>query len=425
MSLNVIEVRGGTPLRGTVAVDGSKNACLPLLAAAATLGGGVRMTGVPDSADVAAMMRLLDRAGWPVWQEQGQVSIGAPLGTSVGELAEAAQIRASYYLVPALLAAHGIARLPWPGGCAVGDRGMHLHFAVYEAFGDCAEVNADGYVVRAGQHSSRITKVALPFRSRGATIAALLRAVVAGRPVRIEQPNTAPETQAVLAALTVAGWEYTAKATSLTVVPPSGSSAGGHSWPVPGDKIEAGTLACAIAATAGSGIVTGAEAADLTALVNALRRLGVMVDAEAQVLAIDASAPLSAKNLRAIATLNPGGLDADFEPALLVTASGRRGRHRFADAINPGRHGNLLPQLARLGLQAKPISATECVLEGPQALSAATVEATDIRTGTALLVAGCAARGTTVLHRPEQVRRGHPDLPGKLRALGAEIQESR
>lgn len=424
MRAGVIEVRGGVPLHGKVSVDGSKNACLPLMAAAATLGGGVRLAGVPDSPDVVAMIRLLDRAGWPVWHERSELGIGAPLGTPVGLMAEAASVRTSYYLVPALLAVNGVARLPWPGGSAVRDQGMHLHFAVYEAFGDRAEVDAAGYVVRAGQRSSRLARVTLPVRSRGATIAALLRAVVAGRPVRIEQPNTAPETQAVVAALQTADWECTSEASSLTAAPPSRPSALRHSWTVPGDRIEAGTLACAIAATGGSGTITGVESADLTVLVKALRRLGIMAEAEATMLVIDATTASSTRNLRAIATLNPGGLDADFEPALLVAASGRRGRHRFADAVNPGRHANLLPQLARFGLATNPISATECVIEGPQRLSAATVEATDIRTGAALLVAGCAASGTTVIHRSGQIRRGHPDLPGKLRTLGAEIQEN-
>lgn len=425
MSPSVIEVRGGIPLQGTVSVDGSKNACLPLLAAAAALGGGVRLTGVPDSADVASMIRLLDQAGWPVWKERSEVAVGAQLGRSVGGLAEAATIRASYYLVPALLAVYGTARLPWPGGRAVSDRGMQLHFAVYEAFGDRAKVDADGYVVRAGQRSSRLAKIALPFRSRSATIAALLRAVVAGRPVRIEQPSTAPETQAVIAALRTADWECTSEASSLTAVPPTTLSTLRHSWTVPGDRIEAGTLACAIVATGGSGIVIGAHATDLTALVNALKRLGVAAEADAMALVVDATAGRPNRNLRAIATRNPDGLDADFEPALLVAASRRRGRHRFADAINPSRHANLLPQLARFGLATKRISATECVIEGPQQLSAATVEATDTPTGTALLVAGCVASGTTVLLRPGQIRRGHPDLPGKLRALGAEIKEIR
>ncbi|MEY9888410.1 UDP-N-acetylglucosamine 1-carboxyvinyltransferase [Catenulispora sp. MAP5-51] len=425
VSPSVIEVRGGIPLQGTVSVDGSKNACLPLLAAAATLGTGVRLTGVPDSTDVVSMIRLLDQAGWPVWQEQSDVGVGAPLGTPIGGLAEAAAIRASHYLIPALLSTHGTARLPWPGGSAVGDRGMQLHFAVYEAFGDRAEVDADGYVVSAGQRSSRLAKITLPFRSRGATIIALLRAVVAGRAVRIEQPNTAPETQAVISALRTADWECTSEASLLTAVPPSTPSTARRSWAVPGDWIEAGTLACAIAATGGSGTISGADTHDLVVLVNALRHLGVAAEAEATAVVVDATVGRPTRNLRAIATRNPGGLEADFEPALLVAASGRRGRHRFADAINPGRHGNLLPQLARFGLATKPVSATECLIEGPQRLSAATVEATDVYTGTALLVAGCAATGTTVLHRPAQIRRGHPDLPGKLRALGAEIKESR
>lgn len=424
MSPSVIEVRGGVPLRGTVAVDGSKNSCLPLLATAATLGGGIRLSGVPDSIDVASMLWLLDQVGWPIWQEQCEVRIGAPRGASLGRLAEAAAIRGSYYLVPTLLAAHGTARLPWPGGCAVGECGMQLHFAVYEAFGDRVEVDADGYVVRAGQRSSRLAKIVLPYRSRGATIAALLRAVASGRPVRVERPNTAPETQAVIAALRSAGWECTSKVSVLTATPPLTPSMSHHSWRVPGDRIEAGVLACAITATGGSGIITGSDAADLATLVNALRRLGVEAKVDVAGLVIDATAGRSNRSLRAITTLHPDGLDADFEPALLVAASGRRGRHRFADAINAGRHANLLPQLARLGLATKSVSATECVVEGPQKLSAATVEATDVRTGTALLVAGCAASGTTVLHRPGQIRRGHPDLPGKLRALGAEIQES-
>lgn len=424
VSPSAIDVRGGIPLQGAVSVDGSKDACLPMLAAAATLGGGARLTGVPDSAYVASMVRLLDQAGWPMWQDESDVGVGSPLGTPLGALGEAAANRASFYLVPALLSLYGSVRLPWPGGRAISDRGMQLPFAVYEAFGDRVEVDADGYVVRAGPRSARLVKITLPVRSRSATIAALLRAVAAARPVRIEQPNTAPETQAVVAALRTADWECTSEASLLTAVPPSTPSTLRLSWTVPGDRIEAGTLACAIAATGGSGTITGADAVDLTVLVNALRRLGVAAEAEATALVIDATAGRPTRSLRAIATRNPGGLDADFEPALLVAASGRRGRHRFADAINPSRHANLLSQLALFGLATQPVSATECVMEGPQTLSAATVEATDIRTGTALLVAGCVASGTTVLHRPGQIRRGHPDLPGKLRALGAEIQET-
>jgi UDP-N-acetylglucosamine 1-carboxyvinyltransferase len=107
----------------------------------------------------------------------------------------------------------------------------------------------------------------------------------------------------------------------------------------------------------------------------------------------------------------------------MALALGLPGTHLFADAINPGRHSNLLPQLARLGAGIEEIVPTQCRLTGPQHLTGAGVEATDIRTGSALMVAGLTAEGVTTLGGLDQLRRGHADLPGKLRALGADICE--
>jgi UDP-N-acetylglucosamine 1-carboxyvinyltransferase len=152
--------------------------------------------------------------------------------------------------------------------------------------------------------------------------------------------------------------------------------------------------------------------------------LGIPADVEGGALSVRAQDAKSAgRPLRAIASLSPCGLDADFEPPLMALALGLPGTHLFADAINPGRHGNLLPQLARLGAGIEEISATECRLTGPQRLTGAGVEATDIRTGSALMVAGLTARGVTTVGGLDQLRRGHADLPGKLRALGADICE--
>lgn len=107
----------------------------------------------------------------------------------------------------------------------------------------------------------------------------------------------------------------------------------------------------------------------------------------------------------------------------MALALGQPGTHLFSDSINPGRHGNLLPQLARLGAKIEEISPTECRLTGPQRLTGAGVEATDIRTGSALMVAALTARGITTLGGVDQLRRGHADLPGKLLHLGADICE--
>lgn len=109
----------------------------------------------------------------------------------------------------------------------------------------------------------------------------------------------------------------------------------------------------------------------------------------------------------------------------MALALGVRGSHYLADSINPGRHGNLIPQLRRLGAVITEISQTECRLTGPQSLTGARVQATDIRTGSALLIAALTAAGTTALSGLEQIRRGHPDLPAKLRALGADLRDGR
>lgn len=428
VAAEVVAVRPSIPLGGAVTVDGSKNAALPLLAAAAALHRPVHLSNVPANTDVETMLSLLQQAGWhavrPVSDPHTAVILPSDKPQLDPDLEVAARIRASYYLIPALLGAYGRARLPWPGGCDIGERGMEQHFKVYERFGDRSTVNDHGYLVEAATSGHGTVSIMLPFRSRGASIAALLRAVVAGQPLRLGQPNLSPEVLSVVEALQTAGWECRVNETVLALQPPLSVSEGTVAWRVPGDKIEAGTLACAVAVSGGSADILGVRSDDVAPLVNALRWLGVPADAEDGTLAVQAQdAQPTGRPLRAIASLSPGGLDADFEPPLIALALTLPGTHLFSDAINPGRHGNLLPQLARLGAAIDELSPTQCRFTGPQQLTGAGVEATDIRTGSALLIAGLTAHGVTTLGGLEQLRRGHADLPVKLHALGADICE--
>ncbi|WP_210593690.1 UDP-N-acetylglucosamine 1-carboxyvinyltransferase [Streptomyces sp. GESEQ-35] len=424
----MVAVRPSVPLAGAVTVDGSKNAALPLIAAAAAMHRPVRLSNVPANTDVETMLTLLQLAGWhtarPVSDPHTTVILPSdkPQPDPVPEVA--ARIRASYYLVPALLGAYGRARLPWPGGCAIGERGMEQHFKVYERFGDRTTVDDHGYLVEVATVGRGTVSIMLPFRSRGATIASLLRAVVAGRPLRLGQPNLSPEVLSVVEALEIAGWECRVSETVLALHPPRSASGEALAWTVPGDKIEAGTLACAVAVSGGNAHILGVLNDHIAPLVAALRWLGVPADVEDGALTIQAQdAQPTGRPLRAIASLSPGGLDADFEPPLMALALTLPGTHLFADDINPGRHGNLLPQLVRLGATIDELSPTQCRFAGPQQLTGAGVEATDIRTGSALLIAGLTAQGVTTLGGLEQLRRGHADLPVKLHALGADICE--
>uniref|UniRef100_A0AAU2W1T4 UDP-N-acetylglucosamine 1-carboxyvinyltransferase n=1 Tax=Streptomyces sp. NBC_00008 TaxID=2903610 RepID=A0AAU2W1T4_9ACTN len=424
----MVAVRPGAPLAGAVTVDGSKNAALPLIAAAAAMRRPVHLSNVPTNTDVETMLALLRQAGWHATRSLSDPHVtvilpgDGPRPESGFEVA--ARIRASYYLVPALLGAYGRARLPWPGGCAIGQRGMEQHFKVYERFGDRSYVDDHGYLVEEATGGRGTVSITLPFRSRGATVAALLRAVVAGQPLRLGQPNLSPEALSVIEALEIAGWECQVSETVLVLRPPRYVSDDVLAWRVPGDKIEAGTLACAVAVSGGNARILGVRRDDIAPLVAVLRRLGVPADAEDGSLTVQAEdARATGLPLRAVASLAPGGLDADFEPPLMALALTHPGTHLFADDINPGRHGNLLPQLVRLGATIHELSPTRCRFAGPQQLTGAGVEATDIRTGSALLIAGLTAHGVTTLGGLEQLRRGHADLPVKLHALGADICE--
>jgi UDP-N-acetylglucosamine 1-carboxyvinyltransferase len=428
LTSSLLTVRPGRPLRGTVRVDGSKNAALPLLAAAAATGRTVHLANVPPIADIDAMLALLRRSGYhlarPVAHPHALVVMPASDRRPVPELPEAAHIRASYYLVPALLAMFGQAVLPWPGGCQIGDRGMDQHFKVYAAFGDKVEVDDAGYRVTAAEHAPREVIVDLPFRSRGTSVVAVLRAVVGGRRLLLGNPNHSPEFTGMLAALQQIGWQVDLGTETLNVAPPVSEQEAPVAWTVPGDKIEAGTLACALAATGGAGRIEGVRGEEAALVVEALNLLGISSSFEPGAVVVHGGGQPSGAPLRAVASLAPGGLDADFEPALMALALGLPGTHLFADSINPGRHGNLLSQLIRLGAVIEELTPTQCRLTGPQRLNGASVEATDIRTGSALLIAALTARGATTVTGLHQLRRGHPDLPGKLCALGADINEA-
>lgn len=299
-----------------------------------------------------------------------------------------------------------------------------MHFRVYEAFGDRFATDQHGYAIEMGTARTDSVSMTLPFRSRGATVAAVLRAVTSGRALHLRQPNLSSEVLSVLEALRTAGWASSADSRTLTLTPPVQGPGEPIAWEVPGDKIEAVTLACAVAASAGNARVEGVRSRDVASVVTAMRRAGIPVAVEENAITIRAQdTRLTHQPLRAIASLAPGGLDADFEPSLMALALGLPGTHFFSDSINPGRHSNLVPQLIRMGAEIEEISTTQCRLTGPQALAGAGVETTDIRTGSALLIAGLTARGITTLGGLEQLRRGHADLPAKLRSLGADICE--
>ncbi|MEV5484489.1 MULTISPECIES: UDP-N-acetylglucosamine 1-carboxyvinyltransferase [Streptomyces] len=420
-------VRPGRPLSGVIRVDGSKTATLILLATAASTRRAVKLDNVPADEDTLAMLALIKSCGYriarPVTGPETVVMLPAPGRSSAPDIAQASRFRSSYYLLPVLLASSGQAALPWPPGAGIGDRRMELHFGVYKAFGDTVVVNEYGYRVRATDNNRDEVQIRLPRRSRSASVAAIARAVMSQTPLQLRNPNLSSEIISLLKCLSSCGWRVGFSKDVVTVGPPSHGQDCALPWTVPGDKPAAGALACAVAATGGVARVEGIRGRDLAPVVDALRQLGIPITEEPDAIAVHADQVRPTNRpLWAVASLDPYRLDSDLEPALIAVALGMPGTHTFADAINPRRHAKVLCQLTRLGAQFDAISSSQCRLTGPQRLTGGIVQATDdFGTGSALLVAGLTARGTTTI--TGLIRQSHAGLPAALRHLGADITE--
>lgn len=418
-----VAITGGRKLAAReVAVDGASGAALAMLAAAAATRQVVELANLPRSGDVLAITSLIEACGWSVTTSADRTRI-EPSGAPAREMHAAGNVRASGWLVPALLGACGLAEMPWPGGDPIADRAMDLIFKVYEAFGDHCVKNETGYRVTAGSPPAR-AEISLPYPSRGATIAALARAAsTASTTVVIDNPNTSAETMAVFDALSGLAWDGHWSARRLTLIPREPAAGAAH-WTVPGDSAQAATLACALLVTGGSGDITGVPARAMTEFCGAVARVGYFVEPDGDRLYVrptERSRQRRWTGIEARTGPDPRGLPAEVEPLLMALALGCAGVHTFRDEINPGRHPTLIPQLAALGADIIEHSPSEASLHGPQHLVGAPVAVRDKCGGAALMIAALAAEGTTTIIGVEHVRRGYADLPGKLAGLGAEI----
>ncbi|MGW8552610.1 UDP-N-acetylglucosamine 1-carboxyvinyltransferase [Streptomyces tubercidicus] len=422
-------VRPGRPLSGVIRVGGSKTATLILLAAAASTRRPVKLDNVPADDDTRTMLTLIKSCGYhvarPVTSPDTVVMLPAPGRSPAPDLVQASQFRASYYLVPVQLASSGQAALPWPPGVGTGDRRMELHFGVYKAFGDTVLLDEHGYRVRAEDNNRDEVQIRLPCRSRSASVAAIARAVMSQTPLQLRNPNLSTEVISLLSCLSGCGWRVGISKDVVTARPPSYYQDCALPWTVPGDKLAAGALACAIAATGGAARIEGIHRRDVAPVVDAIRHLGIPTTEGPDAITVHADqARPTHRPLLTTASLNPHGLDSDLQPALIAVALGMPGIHTFADAINPRRHSKVLSQLTGLGAEFDEILPFQCRLTGPQRLTGGTVRASgDFGTGAALLVAGLTARGTTTITGLDRFRQEHTDLPAALRHLGADITE--
>jgi UDP-N-acetylglucosamine 1-carboxyvinyltransferase len=409
-------IHGGVPLKGEIAVSGSKNAALPILMAAALTDQPVVLHNVPRLRDVHTALQLLSGLGARTrWLDSHAVEIhAAGLASHQAPYELVKTMRASFLVLGPLLARTGRARVSTPGGCAIGARPVNLHISGIRALG--ARIQLRGGYVEA--HADRLTgaRIWLDAPSVGATENIMMAATRARGRTIIENAAREPEVQDLALMLIAMGAQITGSGSHVIEIE-GVEHLHGAEHRVIADRIEAGSLMVAAAITGGDVVVRGAPVDYLEATIAKLREAGASVDPVAEGIRIRRNGALRAVELR---TLPFPGFPTDLQAQMMALLTQAEGTSVIAETIFENRFMHAL-ELLRMGADIVMKGAT-AVIRGPNRLSGAPVMATDLRASMSLVLAGLVADNTTEVSRVYHLDRGYEQLDQKLKALGARIE---
>lgn len=420
--MDKIYVRGGTPLRGSIQVSGSKNASLAIMAASLLVDGKTTLRNVPDIRDIHTMGELLREVGAEVrFSTDGDVEIDAStFNRSEAPEELSAKMRASFYVLGPMLARLGKARVAQPGGCQIGARPVDFHIKGMQALGANLKTEAgivDGYADRLIG-----ANVYLDFPSAGATTQIMCAASLAEGTTVIENAATEPEIADLGNFLCALGARVHGHGTSTVVVEGVSRLQADRDYSIIPDRMEAGTFACAAAITRGDVVLEHVIASHMQPVLVKLHDMGVSVTAQGA----DADKPgalrvTAHRRTRAVDILampHPG-FPTDMQQPMVALLSVSEGNAMVTDRVFENRF-KYVGELQRMGADIRVEGRTAFIL-GVEKLKGAPVQATDLRAGAAMIVAALAAEGVSVVSGVEHVDRGYGDLVEKLQSSGADI----
>ncbi|MBP8672467.1 MAG: UDP-N-acetylglucosamine 1-carboxyvinyltransferase [Synergistales bacterium] len=411
----VLCIRGGRPLRGSIVAQGSKNATLPIMAAALLLKGGkLRLKRVPNLLDIATMADLLKYLGARVDFDNHEMSIEVPEEISWETPPSLVRkMRASSLVLGPLLSRCGKAVLPLPGGCAIGSRPIDLHLKGLSKMGASIEV-AHG-AVTAEASELRGTRIYLDFPSVGATENVLMAAVFAKGETLIENAAREPEIANLAQALREMGANISGEGTGIIRIRGVDALHDAEVEIIP-DRIEASTYLLAGVITGGEVTVRGVILEHLDALLAKLEEAGAtVVRNEAEVKAC-AKNRLHSINVK---TLPYPGFPTDLQPQMMAVLSLASGTSVIREEIFEARFLHV-GDLKRMGA-AIEVQGNMAIVKGCPELMGCDVKATDLRAGAALILAGLAAKGETRVHALQHIWRGYEQIEEKIASLGASL----
>ena len=410
-------IKGGIPLNGEVEIGGAKNAALAILAAANMTDETVRIENLPDVRDINALLEAMQDIGARVERlDRHTVTVnGSCVENCIVENENMKKIRASYYLLGALLGKYKRAEVPLPGGSNIGSRPIDQHLKGFKAMGATTRIE-HGFIIAEAEelHGAHIF---LDMVSVGATINIMMAASMAEGNTIIE--NAAKEPHVVDVANFLNSMGARIKGAGTDVIRITGVSALHKTeYSIIPDQIEAGTFMFATAVTGGNVVLQNVIPKHLEATTAKLLEMGGQICEYDDAVRVMAPKKLQATHVK---TMPYPGFPTDMQPQIAVSLALAEGTSIVTESIFENRF-RYVDELSRMGASVK-VEGNVAVISGVEKFTGARVNAPDLRAGAALVIAGLAAEGITIVDDIYYIERGYENLDEKLRKLGAQIEK--
>lgn len=414
--MDSIHIQGGIALQGTVGIQGSKNAALPVLAATLLTKEVSYLHNCPRITDVYGMISLLKSLGCHVkWMDGGVCVDTGDLNCGHMPTEAITGMRSSLCLLGALLGKCGEVVMERPGGCVIGERPIDLHVSALTAMGVVFEENAES--IRAFTEGLHGADIVLPMASVGATENILLAAMLAEGDTTIQGAAREPEIVALCRYLENCGGEIEGIGTSSLMVR-GGRTLYGTEYRIPSDRIVAGTYLFGCVGAGGSVLLANAPWESMEAVLDVAAKMGARCTCAQE--GVYVQAPARPRAIPLLKTMVYPGFPTDLQSAALTVLSRAAGESVIEEAIFENRF-KIVEPLSEMGADLRQMDSRRIHVNGVSALSGIAVQAQELRGGAALILAGLMAEGETVVTGCQYIYRGYENICRDLRELGARI----
>ena len=408
-------IEGGKKLEGTVKISGSKNASLPILAAKILSEKTNKLYNVPQIKDTKTTLEILKLLGCKIKQNSGKIEINSKHITKT-EIPEhlMREMRSTVIMAGALLGRFKEVTFSYPGGCDIGSRPIDLHINAFKKLG--VEITEEAGFIKCKANKIIGTNIDLDFPSVGATENIILATVLSTGTTTINNAAMEPEIIDMVQFLKKMGAKIQGEGTNQIIID-GVEKLSGVSYNIMPDRIEAGTILCAVAATGGNVILDNVIPEHLTAVINKLEETGCKIEINNKKITLNAPKKLKPIDIKTMTYPEfPTDLQQIFA-TMLVKASGTS---IIVENIFESRY-KYISELRKMGAKVT-VEGKTAIIKGTRKINATTVVCTDLRGGAALVIAGLMAKGKSRVENIGYIQRGYENLENKLGSLGAKIK---